>query len=80
MSDYHPINLIGCIYKVIAKVLVNRLMTVINSVVGEVQSAFIAGRNILDDPLMINEVISWLKISKRQALLFEVDSIRLSTP
>lgn len=39
----------------------------------ETQSAFIAGRNILVGPLMINELLSWLKGSNRNALLFKVD-------
>ncbi|KAL4590666.1 hypothetical protein LXL04_003606 [Taraxacum kok-saghyz] len=61
LADYRPINLIGYIYKVISKVLANRLRVVIGSVVGEVQPAFIAGKNILDGALMINELVSWLK-------------------
>ncbi|GJY76043.1 RNA-directed DNA polymerase, eukaryota [Tanacetum coccineum] len=48
-----PISLIGFQYKIIAKVLANRLANVISSViVGEVQMAFIKGRQIIDVPLM----------------------------
>lgn len=73
MPDYCPIYLIGCIYKVISKVLANRLKVDIGSVIDETQNAFIAGRNILDGPLMINELVSWLKKTNRKALLFKVD-------
>jgi hypothetical protein len=42
-------------------------------VVSPTQSAFIAGRSILDEPLIVNEIISLLKRSKREALLLKLD-------
>lgn len=77
LVDYRPINLIECVYKVISKVLANRLKKVIGSEVGEVQSAFIAGKNILDGPLMINELVMWLKKTNREALILKVDFNKL---
>ncbi|GJR74302.1 RNA-directed DNA polymerase, eukaryota, reverse transcriptase zinc-binding domain protein [Tanacetum coccineum] len=59
VSDFWPISLIGCQYKIIRKLLVNRLSTVIRDCVSTVQSTFIKGRNILDDPLTLNEVLAW---------------------
>ncbi|GJY59623.1 zinc knuckle CX2CX4HX4C containing protein [Tanacetum coccineum] len=41
IKDFIPISLIGCQYKVIAKVLANRLSQVVHSVVSEVQTAYI---------------------------------------
>ncbi|GKB64687.1 hypothetical protein Tco_0920873 [Tanacetum coccineum] len=58
IHDYRPISLIGCQYKTIAKVLANRLALVISLVVGESQTAFIKGRQIIDEPLMVDEIIS----------------------
>ncbi|GJY95035.1 cysteine-rich receptor-like protein kinase, partial [Tanacetum coccineum] len=37
------------------------------------QSAFIEGRQILDGPLILNEIVSLCKSRKEQALLFKVD-------
>nr|GEW20063.1 RNA-directed DNA polymerase, eukaryota, reverse transcriptase zinc-binding domain protein [Tanacetum cinerariifolium] len=37
------------------------------------QSAFIKGRQIMDNPLILNEVISWCKARKEQLLMFKVD-------
>nr|GEZ40547.1 RNA-directed DNA polymerase, eukaryota [Tanacetum cinerariifolium] len=48
VKDFRPISLIGGLYKVIAKVLTNRLVNVIGDLVNEVQSAFVAERQILD--------------------------------
>nr|KAJ0222973.1 hypothetical protein LSAT_V11C200055230 [Lactuca sativa] len=61
LADYRPISLIGCMYKMIAKVLAIRLKSVIGSVISDIQSAFVPGRNILDAPLIINEIFSWAK-------------------
>ncbi|GJT45976.1 RNA-directed DNA polymerase, eukaryota, reverse transcriptase zinc-binding domain protein [Tanacetum coccineum] len=38
-----------------------------------VQSAFIANRQILDGPFILNEIIHWCKAKKKQTLIFKVD-------
>nr|GEY81823.1 RNA-directed DNA polymerase, eukaryota, reverse transcriptase zinc-binding domain protein [Tanacetum cinerariifolium] len=43
-----PISLIGSLYKVIAKVLENHLVTVLDDIADEIQSAFVTDRQILD--------------------------------
>lgn len=73
VKDYRPISLIGCQYKVIAKVLANRLMKVIHSVVSEVQTAYIKGRQIIDGPLMVNEFISWASKKNERSFIMKVD-------
>ncbi|KHN09347.1 Transposon TX1 putative 149 kDa protein, partial [Glycine soja] len=40
-NEYRPISLIGCIYKIVAKVLANRLKKVMPFIIHERQSAFI---------------------------------------
>ncbi|GJY77215.1 RNA-directed DNA polymerase, eukaryota [Tanacetum coccineum] len=65
--------LIGCQYKIIGKILANRLCLVIGDIVSQEQSAFIKGRQIMDGPLILNEVISWCKARKEQLLMFKVD-------
>ncbi|GKF63556.1 hypothetical protein Tco_0187004, partial [Tanacetum coccineum] len=44
VKDFIPISLIGSLYKVIAKILANRLVVVLRDIVNEVQSAFVADR------------------------------------
>nr|GEU76828.1 RNA-directed DNA polymerase, eukaryota [Tanacetum cinerariifolium] len=46
---------------------------VLGDIVSEVQSAFIMGRQILDGPFILNEVLQWCKIKRKQALIFKVD-------
>ncbi|GJR09225.1 RNA-directed DNA polymerase, eukaryota [Tanacetum coccineum] len=50
VKDFRPISLIGSIYKIIAKILANRLVGVLGDIVNEVQSAFISDRQILEIP------------------------------
>ena len=73
VKEFRPISLIGSLYKIIDKILANRLVSVIKDLVNEVQSAFIADRQILDGPFMLNEVIQWCKLRKKQILIFKVD-------
>nr|GEX21369.1 cytochrome P450 [Tanacetum cinerariifolium] len=54
-----------------ANILPNRLALVIPSLMGEVQMAFIKGRQITDGPLLVNEIISWAKKHKKLLLLKE---------
>ncbi|XP_071738932.1 uncharacterized protein [Rutidosis leptorrhynchoides] len=73
LNNYRPISLIGSFYKIIAKLLSNRIRKVIPSLVGFEQSAFIKGRNILDGALIANESISYLKHERAKSLIFKVD-------
>ncbi|GKA12764.1 putative RNA-directed DNA polymerase, eukaryota, reverse transcriptase zinc-binding domain protein, partial [Tanacetum coccineum] len=63
IKDFRPISLIGFQYKIVAKILANRLSKVMDSIISHEQSAFISGRQILDGPLILSEVIecTWRK-------------------
>ncbi|GJU60440.1 RNA-directed DNA polymerase, eukaryota, reverse transcriptase zinc-binding domain protein [Tanacetum coccineum] len=65
--------LIGSLYKIIAKIISNRLVVVLRDVVNEVQSAFVANRQILDGPFILNEIFQWCKKKKKQMRIFKVD-------
>ncbi|KAJ0533271.1 putative RNA-directed DNA polymerase [Helianthus annuus] len=71
-ADFRPISLIGCVNKVISKVLVNRLKGVIGKLISEEQTAFLGGRNITDGPLMLNEVLAWMKMARKEGMFFKV--------
>nr|GFC94600.1 RNA-directed DNA polymerase, eukaryota [Tanacetum cinerariifolium] len=65
--------LIGCVYKVVTRVLANRLVSVIEDLVSDTQSAFVAGRQILDGPFILDEILKWCKRIGKQAMFFKVD-------
>nr|GEW16164.1 hypothetical protein [Tanacetum cinerariifolium] len=73
VKDFRPISLIGSIYKIVAKILANRLVTVLGGLVNEIQSAFVADRQILDGPFILNEIVHWCKKRNKQAMVFKVD-------
>ncbi|KAL4585017.1 hypothetical protein LXL04_009630 [Taraxacum kok-saghyz] len=45
----------------------------LDALVRDPQSAFVVGRQILDGPLILNEVVSWCKAKKKKAMVFKVD-------
>ncbi|GJT77559.1 RNA-directed DNA polymerase, eukaryota [Tanacetum coccineum] len=73
VKDFRPISLIGSLYKIIAKVLANRLVDKLGSIVNEVQSAFVKDRQILDGPFILDELIQWCKKKRKHLLVFKVD-------
>ncbi|KAK2665800.1 hypothetical protein Ddye_004374 [Dipteronia dyeriana] len=57
MKDFRPISLVSSMYKVLAKVLTNRLRKVMNSIIGEAQMAFIENRQSSDSLVIAEEII-----------------------
>ena len=69
LRDFRPIRLVERLYKLLAKVLTNRLKKVVGKVVSLSQNDFVDKRQILDVALIANEVIdSMLKMNKSGVL------------
>lgn len=65
ISQFRPISLCRFIYKIISKVLANRLQPFIHGIISEQQSAFIRGRQIQDNIVIAHEVFHFLKLKKK---------------
>ena len=52
MSQFRHISLCNVFYKLITKVLVNRLLPILMDLVGPVQNSFIPGRSTTDNAII----------------------------
>ena len=57
MKDYRPIACCNVLYKVVSKVIANRLKRILPRVVTENQSAFIKGRLLMENVLLASELV-----------------------
>ncbi|XP_058222941.1 uncharacterized protein LOC131332660 [Rhododendron vialii] len=71
--NLYNFNSEGWVYKVLAKVLANRLKCHLPPLIGESQAAFIKGKQILDGVLIANEVIHRWKNSFQGGLILKID-------
>ena len=73
MSDFRPISLVGGLYKLLAKVLANRLKKVVGRMVSSTQNAFVEGRQILDATLIANAAIDSLLKRNESGMMCKLD-------
>ncbi|WOL04581.1 hypothetical protein Cni_G13302 [Canna indica] len=64
ITEFRPIALCNVIYKIFAKLLVNRLRGILNKIISVEQNAFIPGRYLHDSILTLNEVVNTVNRSK----------------
>ena len=57
IKDFRPISLVGSVYKLLSKLLANRLRAVLDNLISECQNSFVGGRQILDSVLIANECL-----------------------
>lgn len=57
VGDYRPIACCNVLYKIITKILANRLAPALDSVIHEAQAAFVQGRSLAENVLLAQELI-----------------------
>ena len=78
VSHFRPISLCNVLYKVISKIMVNRLKPFMDSIISPYQSAFIKGRNISDNILLAYEIMDTLRKKKGRKYSFGALKINMS--
>ncbi|KAG5152867.1 hypothetical protein JHK84_029339 [Glycine max] len=64
--DFRPINLCNVLYKLISKVLVNRMKPLLNPSVSPLQNSFIPGRGTSDNGIILQKVIHSFSKNKKK--------------
>jgi hypothetical protein len=73
VKDFRPISLVHSIAKLITKLLANRLASKLHCIVSPKQSAFIKGRFIQDNFLLVQQTTRLPHQQKRPRLLLKLD-------
>jgi len=76
LADLRPISPENSIYKILSKVLANRMRQVVGSVISNAQSTFVKGRQILDRILTANELVDDARQLKKELVFLKWTSKR----
>ena len=78
VNHFKPISLCNVIYKIIFKILVNRLKPLMDKLITHFQNAFIKGRNIFDNILIAHEIMNDLRKKRGEKYCFGALKIDMS--
>ncbi|KAL5550481.1 hypothetical protein UlMin_000657 [Ulmus minor] len=73
VKDFRPISLVSGVYKILAKLLANRLREVLEETISMAQGAFVHNRQILDVVLVASEAVEDYRKRKKRGVIFKVD-------
>ncbi|KAK3193355.1 hypothetical protein Dsin_024665 [Dipteronia sinensis] len=82
MKNFRPISCCNTLYKIIAKIIANRIKPCFTNIINPSQSAFVAGRSIGDNILLVQELmrnyhkdVGWPKLTLKVDLINAFDMV-----
>ena len=57
LGNYRPISQCNSIYKIVTKIIVERLRPFLDKLISPLQSAFVPGRKSVDNAILVQEII-----------------------
>jgi len=72
-TDYRPISLVHSFAKLVTKILTNRLASMLKELVATNQSAFVQGRCIHDNYMLVQQTIKLLHKKKVPSIFLKLD-------
>lgn len=79
IKDFCPLNLVYCFAKLVTKILANRLAIHLDQMMSPNQSAFIKGRFIQDNFMLVHQTTKFLHQQRQLASSLSLTSQKLST-
>ena len=73
VKNWRPITLLNISYKVIAKLLANRIAKVLDSIISVTKTGFIKGRFILENLVTSWEAMHWAKADNQNSTMILLD-------
>lgn len=75
LDQFRPIALCNVIYKIISKVIANRLKPILPTLVSEEQTRYVEGRQILNNIIQAHEIVHSLKNNKQAGMIIQLDLV-----
>ena len=72
-SKFRPIALCNVLYKIISKVMANRLKPILPLIISEEQLGYVEGSQIMDNVLFAQEMIHTLQSKKRAGMIIQLE-------
>lgn len=73
LSCFHPISLCNVVYKIISKLIANRLKKWLGVLISEERSGFVEGGKILDGIVIASETIHSMTTYRKKPMFIKLD-------